>query len=160
LSAFEVLIAVAMLVGLAGTVLPMLPGLMLIMGAAVVWAVGGDAGVLGWGVAVVIVGIGAAGIAGTYIVPARRTSAAGVPGWVLLVGAAGVVAGFFLIPVAGALVGGPIAILAAEFVRLRDLGKAWRSTEEALKGVGIGIGIQLAAGVVMVGLWLVAVLVV
>lgn len=138
----------------------MLPGLMLIMGAAVVWAVWGDAGVLGWAVAVVIVGIGAAGIAANYIVPARRTSAAGAPGWVLLVGAAGVVAGFFLIPVAGALVGGPIAILAAEFVRLRDLGKAWRSTGEALKGVGIGIGIQLAAGVVMVGLWLVAVLVV
>jgi len=159
LSAFDVLIAVAMLVGLVGTVLPILPGLVLIMGAAIVWAVWGGAGALGWGVALVIVGIGAAGIAATYIVPARRASAAGAPGWVLVVGAVGVVAGFFLIPVVGALVGGPIAILAAELVRLRDLGEAWRSTGEALKGVGIGIGIQLAAGVVMVGLWAIAVLV-
>ncbi|MCJ7796622.1 MAG: DUF456 domain-containing protein [Thermoleophilia bacterium] len=159
MSAFDVLIAVAMLVGLVGTVLPVLPGLVLIMGAALVWAVWGDAGVLGWGVALVIVGLGAVGIAATYIVPARRASAAGAPGWVLVVGAAGVVAGFFLIPVVGALVGGPIAILAAELVRLRDLGEAWRSTGEALKGVGIGIGIQLGAGVAMVGLWVVAVLV-
>lgn len=157
--AFDVLIAVAMLVGLVGTVLPILPGLVLIMGAAIVWAIWGGAGVLGWVVALVIVGLGAAGIAATYIVPARRTSAAGAPGWVLAVGAAGVVVGFFVIPVVGALVGGPIAILAAELVRLRDLGKAWRSTGEALKGVGIGIGIQLAAGVVMIGLWVVAVLV-
>ena len=159
MSEFDVLVAVAMLVGLVGTVLPVLPGLVLIMGAAIVWAVWGGAGALGWGVALVIVGIGAAGIAATYLVPARRASAAGAPTWVLVVGAVGVVAGFFLIPVVGALVGGPIAILVAELVRLRDLGGAWRSTGEALKGVGIGIGIQLAAGVVMIGLWAMAVVV-
>lgn len=159
MSGFDILIAVAMLAGLLGTVLPVLPGLVLIMGAAIVWAIWGGAGVLGWAVAVVIVGVGMAGIAATYIVPARRTSAAGTPGWVLVVGAAGVVAGFFLIPVVGALIGGPIAILAAELIRLHNLGEAWRSTGEALKGVGIGIGIQLGAGVAMVGLWLIASLV-
>ena len=147
-----------MLIGLAGTVLPVLPGLVLIMGAAIVWAVWGDAGALGWGVAVVIVALGAVAIAATYVVPARRTSAAGAPGWVLVVGAAGVVAGFILVPVVGALIGGPIAIFAAELVRLRDLEAAWRSTGEALKGVGIGIAIQLAAGVAMVGLWVTVVL--
>jgi uncharacterized protein YqgC (DUF456 family) len=107
----------------------------------------------------VILGIGAAGIVATYVIPARRASAAGAPNWVLAVGAAGVVAGFFLIPVVGALIGGPVAILVAEFVRLRDLGGAWRSTGEALKGMGIGIGIQLAAGVVMISLWVMAVVV-
>jgi uncharacterized protein YqgC (DUF456 family) len=158
-SGFDVLVAVAMLVGLVGTVLPVLPGLVLIMGAAIVWAVWGGAGVLGWGVALVILGIGAAGIIATYVIPARRASAVGAPNWVLAVGAAGVVAGFFLIPVVGALIGGPVAILVAEFVRLRDLGGAWRSTGEALKGMGIGIGIQLAAGVVMISLWVMAVVV-
>jgi uncharacterized protein YqgC (DUF456 family) len=158
-SGFDVLVAVAMLVGLVGTVLPVLPGLVFIMGAAIVWAVWGGAGVLGWGVALVILGIGAAGIIATYVIPARRASAAGAPNWVLAVGAAGVVAGFFLIPVVGALIGGPVAILVAEFVRLRDLGGAWRSTGEALKGMGIGIGIQLAAGVVMISLWVMAVVV-
>jgi len=157
LPAFDVLIAVAMLVGLVGTVLPVVPGLVLIMGAAVAWAIWGGAGAPGWVVALVIVGVGAAGVAAAYVIPARRTSAAGAPGWVLVVGAAGVVVGFFVIPVVGALVGGPIAIFAAELVRLRDLGEAWRSTGEALKGVGIAIGIQLAAGVVMIGLWVIAV---
>jgi len=147
-----------MLIGLAGTVLPVLPGLMLIMGAAIVWAVWGGDGTLGWGVAVVIVGLGAAAGIATYIVPARRASAAGAPGWVLVVGAAGVIAGFIIVPVVGALIGGPIAIFAAELVRLRGFGEAWRSTGEALIGVGIGIAIQLAAGVAMVGMWVVVVL--
>lgn len=158
MSAFEFLVGVAMLVGLAGTILPVLPGLGLIMAAGVVWAVGGGAGWVGWVVAVGVVAIGTAAMLGAAALPARRSAAAGAPRWVLFVGALGIVVGFFVIPVVGALVGGPIAILLAEVLRLRELRPAWRSTVEALKGVGIGIGLQLAAGVVMIGVWAIAVL--
>ncbi len=154
MSEFDVLVGIAMLVGLTGTVLPILPGIVLIMGAALIWAVFGGAGAVGWVATVLILGIGVVAIVANYLVPARMAAKAGAPRWVLLVGAAGVVVGFFVIPVVGALVGGPIAIYITELVRLGDLKEAWRSTWEALKGVGIGIAIHLAAGVVMIGLWI------
>jgi uncharacterized protein YqgC (DUF456 family) len=158
MSAFEVLIAAVMVVGLAGTVLPLLPGVGLIMGATLVWAIVGDAGFFGWAVAVVIVAIGVVGMVVAAALPAKRSADAGAPWWVLAVGAAGVVVGFFVIPVVGALVGGPAALYVAELIRLRDARRAWHSTAEALKGVGLGIGVQLAAGLAMVAIWGVAVL--
>lgn len=150
----EILVAVAMLVGLAGVVIPFLPGLPLIVGAVVVWAIAGDAGGSGWLVAVVVAGIGVGTMLVASTLPARRSLDAGVPPWVLAVAAVGVVVGFFAIPVVGALVGGPIALFVAELARRREVPAAWRSTKEALVGIGLGIGIQLAAGVAMVAVWL------
>jgi uncharacterized protein YqgC (DUF456 family) len=68
------------------------------------------------------------------------------------------VIGFFVVPVIGALIGFPVGVFVAELVRHRHPGPAWRATWVALKGVGIGIAIQLGAGVVMIGVWLAAVL--
>jgi uncharacterized protein len=158
MSSFEIAIAAAMLVGLVGTVLPIVPGLGLIMGAGLVWALVGGQGALGWAVAIVMVVVGVAGMAIASALPARRTAAAGAPWWILVVGAIGVVVGFFAMPVVGALLGGPVAVFVAELIRLRRLGPAWRSTAEALKGQAVGIGVQLVAGVVMISLWAVAVL--
>jgi uncharacterized protein YqgC (DUF456 family) len=156
---FELLIGIVMLVGLAGTIVPILPGLPLIVGAGFAWAFFGDAGVVGWVVAVIIAAIGTVGwVIGTAL-PARRTAATGVPRWVLVVTAAGVVVGFFVIPVVGALVGGPIALFLAEVVRIRDLKEAWRSTVEALKGIGLGMAVHALAAVLMVAVWGAAVLV-
>ena len=158
MSSLEIVLAAAMLVGLVGIVIPVIPGLGVIMGAGLVWALVGGQGALGWAVAVVMVVVGVAGMVIASALPARRTAAAGAPWWILAVGAVGVVVGFFVVPIVGALLGGPVAVFLAELVRLRRLGPAWRSTAEALKGHAVGIGVQLVAGVVMISLWAVAVL--
>jgi len=61
--------------------------------------------------------------------------------------------------VIGALIGFPAGVFVAELVRHRRPGPAWRATLDALKGVGLGIAMQLTAGVVMIGVWVSAVLV-
>lgn len=153
----EILVTLGMLAGLVGVLIPVLPGLPLIAGAALLWAIFGEVGAVGWLVVAAVVAIGIAGIVIAGTLPAKRSLDAGVPGWVLGVAAIGVAIGFFVIPVVGALVGGPIALFGAELVRQRDLRGAWRSSREALVGIGIGIGIQLGAGVTMVAVWLVGV---
>lgn len=150
----EILVALAMLAGLVGVLVPIFPGLPLIAGAALLWVVLGDAGAVGWLVVAAIATIGVAGIVIAGILPAKRGLEAGVPGWVLGVAAVGVVVGFFVIPVVGALAGGPIALFVAELVRRRDLRAAWGSSREALLAIGVGIGIQLGAGVAMIAVWL------
>jgi uncharacterized protein YqgC (DUF456 family) len=157
MSSTEAVLGVLMIVGLVGVVVPVFPGLIVVAGAGLVWAVQrGDPA--GWIVVVMMAAIGVAGIVASSVMPARRTSSAGAPGWVIAAGAAGLVIGFFVVPVVGALIGFPAGVFVAELVRQRHPAPAWRATWVALKGVGLGIAIQLAAGVVMIGIWVVTVL--
>ena len=55
--------------------------------------------------------------------------------------------GFFVIPVVGALIGGPVGIFVAELARHRDPSVAWRSTWDVIKSMGMGIAIQSVIGV-------------
>jgi uncharacterized protein len=155
-SELEALLGIVMLVGLVGVVVPVFPGLLLVIGAGFFWALqrGGPGA---WGVFAVLAAVGVAGIVASSVLPARRASSAGAPAWVVAAGAVGLVIGFFVVPVIGALIGFPAGVFIAELVRHRHPGPAWRATWDALKGVGLGIAIQLGAGVVMIGIWAAAV---
>lgn len=157
MSSFEVLLGLLMLAGLVGVLVPVLPGLLLIAGSGVAWALA-DPGPARWVVAVTLVVLAVGAMAAGAIVPARRATAAGAPRSALVAGAVGMILGFFLVPVIGALVGFPAGIFVAERIRLRD-GRAARATTIAtLKGAALGIGIQLVAGVAMIAIWAAAVL--
>jgi uncharacterized protein len=156
MSSAEIVLGLVMLVGLVGVFVPVLPGLLLVIGAAVVWAID-RGGATAWSVAAVMSAIGVAGIVASSVLPARRTSSAGAPPWVVVAGIVGLVIGFFAVPVIGALIGFPAGVFVAELVRHRHPAPAWRATWEALKSVGLGIAIQLGAGVAMIAIWAVAV---
>lgn len=157
MSELEAVLGIVMLAGLVGVVVPVFPGLIVVIGAGFVWALqrGGGA----WAVFAIIAAVGIAGIVASNVLPARRASVAGAPAWVVAAGAVGLVVGFFVVPVIGALIGFPAGVFVAELVRHRRPGPAWRATWDALKGVGLGIAMQLTAGVVMIGVWVSAVLV-
>ena len=155
-SSLEAVLGIVMLAGLVGVVVPVFPGLVLVAGAGLLWAFS-RGGVTAWVVFGVMAAVGVAGMALASVLPARRAAAGGVPGWVLVAGAVGLVVGFFAIPVVGALIGFPAGGFVAELARQHHLGSAWRATWEALKGVGLGIALQLAAGVVMIAVWALAV---
>ena len=156
MSGLEVALGLVMLVGLVGVVVPVFPGLVLIAGAGLVWAI--DRGGTGaWTAFAVMAAIAVGGIVVSSVLPARRASSAGAPAWVVLAGAVGLVIGFFVVPVVGALVGFPAGVFVAELARHRHPGPAWRATWEALKNVGLGIAIQLGAGVAMIAVWAAAV---
>ena len=74
-------------------------------------------------------------------------------------GAVGAVVGFFVIPVVGLVVGGVAAVYLAELARLQDFGLAWGSTWAVLRGIGIGMLVELTAALLMVGVWALGVLV-
>ena len=148
-------LALVMLVGLIGVLVPVLPGLLLILGAAVAWAAA-DPAAGRWAVVGVLGVIGIAATVAATVLPARRAAATGAPRSALMAGAAGMVVGFVAIPVVGALVGFPAGVYVAETLRLRDGRAARATTLVTLRGVGVGILIQLVAGVAMIGIWLVA----
>ncbi|MFN8189614.1 MAG: DUF456 domain-containing protein [Nocardioidaceae bacterium] len=139
----DIAAGLAILVGLAGILVPILPGSLLILVALLAWAaeVGTRAGWLVAGVGAIFLVIGTVV---KYLLPGRRLKAT-VPTSTMVVGAVGAIIGFFVIPVVGALLGFPIGVYVAEHRRL-GAGQAWPSTKAALKAVGASILIEFVAG--------------
>lgn len=137
-------------VGIFGIVVPVVPGTILVALGIGIWASenGSTSAWVTFGVAAACLVVGAVV---KYTVPGRRLKAT-VPTSTLVVGGLCAVAGFFVIPVVGALAGFPLGVYLAERVRVGADG-AWPSTKAALKALGVSILIELTAAVLAAGVW-------
>lgn len=147
------LVGVAMAVGLVGTIVPVVPGLVLIWAAALGYGIseGFDGpGALVFGSITVI---GLVGEVAGVVLPRRAAGSAGAGRWSLWLGAAAALAGFFIVPVVGLPIGGALGIYVGEHLRTKDPRTAWRATAATLKGFGLAALAQFGAGVFMVVLW-------
>lgn len=146
-----------MLVGVAGILFPLMPGSILIVVAALVWAVSvHQAG--GWIVFALVAGQLATGAAVKYLVPGRRLQRAGVPARTLLLGGVLGLVGLFTVPFVGLPLGFVLGVYVSELQR--GAPAPWAATVEALKAIGFGMLIEFGVGIASVGVWLVGVIVV
>jgi uncharacterized protein YqgC (DUF456 family) len=139
----EVIVAVLIAVGVAGIILPLLPGTLLIAVAVLVWAL--EIGTTtAWTVFAVATSFLVLGTIVKYVVPGRRLKASGVPNATLWAGALLGFVGFFVIPVVGLFLGFVLGVHLAERRRVGAVA-AGPSTRQALKAVGVSILIELVA---------------
>ena len=136
-----IVVGLAIATGIVGVVVPVLPGALLAWAAIAVWAfVVGGAQVV------------------KVLVPGRRLRDAGVPRRSIAAGVVLAVVGFFVIPVVGLFIGFPVGVYVEERRRLGRHAAAWRSTQEALRALGLSIVIELTATMIAAAAWLAAVL--
>ena len=150
----DFLVGVAVVIGLVGILVPVLPGSVLILGAILVWTLeeGSPSAWLVFAVSATFLVLGAIV---KYVVPGRRLKTAGVPNRTLWAGALLGLVGFFVIPVVGLFIGFVAGVYLAESRRLgRD--RAWPSTRHALQAVGLSLLIELAAALLAASVWFVA----
>ena len=153
-STITILCGIAMVVGVLGVIIPMVPGLVLCWAAVAVWAVFGDVESAGrWVVLGVATMVAALGIVVKYAWPGRNLKRGGVPNLSLLAGGALGLVGFFVIPVVGLVIGFVLGVFLAERLRLGDFGKAWPSTKHALKAAGLAMLIELATALAIAAIW-------
>ena len=154
-TATELFVAVLIAVGIAGIIVPVLPGTFLVLAAILVWAL--EVGTsTGWLVFAVCAALLVGGSVVKYLVPGRRLKASGVPHRTLLVGALLAFVGFFVIPLVGMFVGFVLGVYVAERARVGAAG-AWPSTVGALRAVGVSILIELVAAFLAALTWVVGV---
>jgi len=151
------LVALAIAVGLAGILVPLLPGTLLVWAAIAVWAFL-ERTTSAWVVLGVVSVLLGAGILVKYLWPVKRMRAADVSARTLAVGGLLGVVGFFVIPVVGLVVGFVAGVYLAELAQRRDRSRAWAATVHAVKGVALSVGVELAAGLAATAVWAVAVL--
>ncbi len=149
----ELLVGAVIVLGLLGIVFPILPGTLLVAGAIGVWAaiVGGWAWAIFAAAAVIIV----IGEVGKYLIAGRSLRANGIPNLTIGVGGVVGIVGFFVVPVIGLFLGFIVGAMAAELVRTRTFSQAWRGTRAAARAAMVTIGIELLAGLLAAGVWLV-----
>lgn len=157
MSPTEILIAVLIAVGIAGIIVPVLPGTILVLGAILVWAL--EVGTsTAWIVLVAAAVLLVSGTVVKYLVPGRRLKASGVPNSTLFTGALLAFVGFFVIPVVGMFIGFVLGVYLAERRRVGAT-LAWPSTTGALRAVGVSILIELVAAFLAASVWVVGVVV-
>ncbi|MFC4554328.1 DUF456 domain-containing protein [Georgenia faecalis] len=153
----EGLVVLAVVVGLVGAIVQVIPGALIVLVAALVWAVVTGGGV-GWTVGVVATLAVVVSAVAKYYVAGRYLGRGGVPNRTIVVGAVVGVVGFFVVPVVGLPLGFVLGVYLMESARLRAQGDAWRATWRAMKATGLSILIELAgalvaAGALFLGMW-------
>lgn len=153
-----ILVALVIAIGLAGIVIPILPGGLLVLAAITVWALV-EQTTVGW----VTLGIAVALFIATEVIkytwPVRRMRQAQVGTLSLVAGAVLGVIGFFVVPVLGLVLGFILGVYLAELAKRRDQRRAWASTVHALKGVALSVGVEFTGALLATITWAVAVLV-
>jgi uncharacterized protein YqgC (DUF456 family) len=156
-----ILCGLAILVGVAGTIIPVLPGSVLIGLSLLAWAIWGGAGTTGW----VVFGVGVvfvlAGISASAVLTGRKLKQHNIPGRSVIAGLVLGVVGMFIIPVLGLVVGFAAGLLLSELHRTRAFPAAAASSWAALKATGFGMIVEfglacLAASTWVIGLWVAA----
>lgn len=154
MSAVVLLTGLVIAVGVAGTVLPILPGLWLIWGACLVYGLLDGFGIAGWVAMGLITLVAFAGTAAGIVVPQRSAASVGLSVRGQLVALVFAVVGFFAIPVVGAVIGFVAGVFIVAYARSRDLRTAGTSTWASLKSFGLVAVLQFAAGLLMALVWL------
>jgi uncharacterized protein len=158
-SSITALCALAMVIGVLGVIIPMVPGLVLCWVAVAVWAIFADVESAGrWVVLAIATMIAALGIVVKYAWPGRNLKRSGVPNMSLLAGGVLGLIGFFVIPVVGLFIGFVLGVWVAERMRLGDFNKAWPSTKHALKAAGLAMLVELSTALAIAATWVVGLL--
>lgn len=145
------------ILGIIGTVVPLLPGSLLVAVGVVGYAVviQDNAAWVGAGIALVVLAIG---LVAKWLIPARAVSGE-VDNLPLVIGAIAAVVGFFVIPFVGIPVGFIVGVLGTELVRTRRWSQAWPATQHAIKAAGLSMLIELASVVIAGCVWLATIMV-
>jgi uncharacterized protein len=143
-----------MLVGLAGTFLPVVPGLPIIVVCAVLYYAF-VAGWTSWSIAVVVIMVAlTAGAMSTHLwlgsAGARRQGASTLTSVLTML--AGVI-GLFIIPGIGAILLPIGVVLVIEWLKVRNLQHAGRAAFAYFVGWLMSTGISLIAGLIMIGIF-------
>ncbi|MCI0424439.1 MAG: DUF456 domain-containing protein [Actinobacteria bacterium] len=147
---------IGILIGLVGVVVVVVPGLLIVVGAVVLWAVV-EQTPLGWVVMLLALAIGGVASILKYLHPGRRLKEIGIPVSHLLLAVGVGVVGMFVLPFLGAFIGFAATIYLLE--RSRGGGEQARiSTIATLRAVALSIGIELAGGFLITVVWVAAVI--
>lgn len=148
-----VLTLAVMLVGVIGTVLPVIPGTILIFLAALVYAVVEGFQAIGWPTLVVLGLLAAIATTADLWASSIGAKMGGASGWSVVVGLLGGLVGFLFFSLPGAILGAVLGVLLIELIRVGDVKQALKAGSGWAIGWILSTVLQLGFGLVMVAIF-------
>jgi len=145
-----VLGAAALAAGVAGLVLPVLPGALFLFAGVLLIAWAGHFAVIGWGVVAFSAAMALAITAVDWAAGILGARAFGASKWAVVGATVGLVAGLFL-GLPGILLGPPAGAVAFEFAKDPNFAKAARAGAGAFVGFVVGSVLKVALAFVLLG---------
>lgn len=156
--AVETFTLFVLLVGLAGLIIPVFPGLFIMWLGTLVYALIQSAAdkmsTWNWVTFTIITLLMIGGNIVDNIIIAHKMRGQFIP-WnsIIMAFAAGIIASIFFTPIIG-LIAAPLGLYVAEYRRLKNREDAWKSTKAYMIGWGWAFGVRFAVGIAMIGLWM------
>ncbi len=151
----ETLTLFVLIVGTAGLIVPVFPGLLVNWLAILIYGVAFGFGVKGWIIFSLVTILMIIGNVIDNIMMSRKAHESGASWFSIVMGyVASLIVSFILSPIAG-LAAAPVSVFLIEFIRRKKLRKALHVAWSLMVGWGWSIAIRITIGIVMVGLWMI-----
>lgn len=143
-------IAVAFIIlGIIGTIIPIIPGTLLVWLTVVIFAIATDFATLGFGSLAIVTLI--ALVTGTSdwwlpLLGAKKTGAAPLS---MILGTIAAIVGTFMLPLIGTVIGYALGIWLGEFIRHRDVQLSLKASAGGVAGWGIATAVQLGGAILI-----------
>jgi uncharacterized protein YqgC (DUF456 family) len=149
-----ILIGLTMFVGEIGLMIVVLPGLVIIWAAGLVYGLVAGFTSSGWIIFGVMTILMVAGSVADNFIMGANARQKGASWWSIAAAMLGAIIGTVLLPPIGGLLLALLALFISEYLRIRDWRKALDSTSGMAMGCGWAVVLRLAIGAVMIVLWL------
>ena len=151
----ETLTLSALIVGTAGLIVPVFPGLVINWLAMLIYGVVSGFGVKGWIVFILATILMIIGNVMDNVMMGKKARESGASWFSIGSGyAASLVFSLILSPIAG-LAAAPVGVFVVEFIRRKKWREALTVAWSLMVGWGWSIGIRITIGLVMIGLWMI-----
>jgi uncharacterized protein YqgC (DUF456 family) len=143
-----------MLVGLAGTVLPVLPGTILIFVGVLIYAFLEGFQAVGWPTLAALGLLTLVATTAELWASSVGAKMGGASGWSVLAGMGGGLVGLLVFNLPGAIIGAVLGVLVSEMVRVGDWQKALKAGSGWAIGWLISAVVQVAVGLAMMAIFI------
>ena len=155
----ELIIGLCMATGLLGTIIPILPGIILMWATGLTWTIMDGGGWMRWLLFTFMTILTIIATLASVKIPAKKISQLETPRGTLIVASLFGMAGFFVIPVLGLPIGFILGIFLWNLIHSREFHRALQTTWQSAKSFGQVALIQLLCGLGIVGMWLIGLLI-
>ncbi|MFE7132982.1 DUF456 domain-containing protein [Streptomyces sp. NPDC057638] len=151
------LVGAVLALGTAGTLLPGVPGRLLVWAAVLWWSLN-ERSTAAWALLVGATAVLLVAQVVIWLLPPRRLRGMGISRRMVVLAGAGAVLGFVLVPVVGAVPGFMGGIYVSERVRWGGHGQAVAATRGLMRAAGTSVLVELLSCLLITAAWLTALL--
>jgi uncharacterized protein YqgC (DUF456 family) len=149
----HVFVFLVMLGGVLVSIIPMVPGVVIVWLAGLLFGIASGFGTLGWAMFALLTLLMIAGTLVDNVLMGAKARGAGASWYAIAFALLAGIVGSFAFPPLGGIIAAPAAVFVFELIRLKDSNQAWIVTKGLMTGWGLSSLARVSIALVMMIVW-------